>query len=517
MVLIYNVPEENNNRDFWVTKYGLILAMAGNAIGLGNFLRFPVQAAENGGGAFLLPYIICFICIGIPLMWIEWGIGRHGGSIGKGPTYGIYTKFNSNKVLQIASLLGIWIPLIISIYYIYIESWTLGYSLKSLFGELQSDISATTEKMSFFKNIFSEYTGNFNQTNSFLIPSVFAYGCFLLTLLINYGILYRGISRGIEKFVKFAMPALFFMSLFMVVYVFTIKTSISSAIEGFDFLWSPDFSSLTNPKVWIAAAGQVFFTLSLGFGAIVTYASFIKKDEDIALSGLTSASLNELIEVVFGGSIVIPAAVAFLGVAGAVLIAQSGAFTIGFIAMPAIFDGLPLGGTIGFIWFFLLFIAGLTSSIGILQPVITFVKEEFALSQKKSSLIVILVIFFFANFVIFVPEILEEFDFWAGTILLVVLALVEIAIYVIYISPKSHIDEINRSSLIKIPKIYNKIFKYFLPLFLIILIFAWVIQDINSANSMIFKVSFWSKLARILLLSIFLGIFGLVFKKVFNK
>ena len=144
MVLIYNVPEENNNRDFWVTKYGLILAMAGNAIGLGNFLRFPVQAAENGGGAFLLPYIICFICIGIPLMWIEWGIGRHGGSIGKGTTFGISTKFNSNKVLQIASLLGIWIPLIISIYYIYIESWTLGYSLKSLFGELQSDISATT-------------------------------------------------------------------------------------------------------------------------------------------------------------------------------------------------------------------------------------------------------------------------------------------------------------------------------------------------------------------------------------
>jgi len=517
MVLIYSVPEQENSRDFWVTKYGLILAMAGNAIGLGNFLRFPVQAAENGGGAFLLPYIICFICIGIPLMWIEWGIGRHGGSIGKGTTFGISSKLNSGKIIQIGSILGIWIPLIISIYYIYIESWTLGYSMKSLFGQLQSDVFPTEEKMSFFKNVFTEYTGNSGNKDTFLIPSFFAYSCFLLTLIINYSILHKGISKGIEKFVKFAMPALFLMSIFMVIYVLTIETSVSSAVKGFDFLWSPDFTSLSNPKVWIAAAGQVFFTLSLGFGAIVTYASFIRKDEDIALSGLSSSSLNELIEVVFGGSIVIPAAVAFLGIAGAVVVAQSGAFTIGFIAMPAIFDGLPFGATIGFVWFFLLFIAGLTSSIGILQPVITFVKEEFDFSQQKSSLIVILTIFLFANFVIFVPEILEEFDFWAGTILLVVLALVEIAIYIIYISPKNHVEEINRASLIKIPKIYNQVFKYFLPLFLIILIFSWLIQDITSTNSMIFKVSFWSKFARILLASIFLAIFALVFKKVFKK
>lgn len=508
---------ERNSRDFWSSKYGLILAMAGNAIGLGNFLRFPVQAAENGGGAFLLPYIICFICMGIPLMWIEWGIGRHGGSIGKGTTFGISNKFGAGKTLQIASLLGIWIPLIISIYYIYIESWTLGYSLKSLFGDLQSNLSDTQDKMIFFKDVFSKYIGNFNHKDGILNPSIFAYVCFLSTLLINYGILYRGISRGIEKFVKIAMPALFFMSLFMVIYVLTIKTSVSTSIKGLDFLWTPDFSSLLNPRVWIAAAGQVFFTLSLGFGAIVTYASFIKQDQDIALSGLTSASLNELIEVVFGGSIVIPAAVAFLSISGAILVAQSGAFSIGFIAMPAVFDGLPFGTIIGFIWFFLLFIAGLTSSVGILLPAITFVREEFLLSQKNSTLAVILLIFLFAHSVIFLPEILEEFDFWAGTILLVVLALVEIAIYIIYISPDSPVKEINRSSLIQIPNFYNKLFRYFLPFFLIILILAWVFQDINSDNSMIFKDSFWSMIARLLLVSLFLALFGLVFRKVFKK
>ena len=428
----------NDSRDFWLTRYGLILAMAGNAVGLGNFLRFPVQAAENGGGAFLLPYIICFIIIGIPLMWIEWGIGRFGGSIGKGTTFGISNKLKIKKPIQIFSLLGIWIPFVISIYYVYIESWTLGYSIKSLFGNLQSNFTNPTEQMAFFGKTFKDYIG-IDKDSIFMRPSFYAYSCFLITIYINYKILSKGIVHGIEKFVKIAMPTLFIMSIFLVIYTFTIKTSVSSSLEGLNFLWSPDLSYLSSPRVWIAAAGQVFFTLSLGFGAIVTYASFIKKDSDIALSGLTSASINELVEVVFGGSIVIPAAVAFLGISGAVLVAQSGAFTIGFIAMPVIFDGIPYGAFIGFSWFFLLFVAGLTSSIGILQPVITFVVEEFNFTQKKAALIVILVILFLSQLVIFLPEFLDEFDFWAGTILLIVLALVEIVIFVIYIAPQSHL------------------------------------------------------------------------------
>ena len=227
----------------------------------------------------------------------------------------------------------------ISIYYVYIESWTLGYSINSLLGNLQSNLVDPSAKMSFYGDIFKDYIG-INKSSIFLTPSFYAYACFLVTIYINYKILSKGIVNGIERFVKIAMPALFLMSIFLVIYTFTLKTSVSTSLEGLNFLWTPDLGYLSNPRVWIAAAGQVFFTLSLGFGAIVTYASFIKKDQDIALSGLTSASINELVEVVFGGSIVIPAAVAFLGISGAVLIAQSGAFTIGFIAMPVIFDGI---------------------------------------------------------------------------------------------------------------------------------------------------------------------------------
>ena len=295
------------------------------------------------------------------------------------------------------------------------------------------------------------------------------------------------------------------------------KTSVSTSLEGLNFLWTPDLGYLSNPRVWVAAAGQVFFTLSLGFGAIVTYASFIKKDQDIALSGLTSASINELVEVVFGGSIVIPAAVAFLGISGAVLIAQSGAFTIGFIAMPVIFDGIIYGNLVGFLWFFLLFIAGLTSSIGILQPVITFVVEEFNYSQRRASLIVVLTIFFLSQAVIFLPEFLDEFDFWAGTIFLIILALVEIVIFIFYIAPRNPIDEINRGGLIRIPQLFNKIFKIYLPLLLVALFVSWLIQDINSSNSIIFKKSLWSYLSKAVLISLFVFLIAIVYKKVYKK
>ncbi len=503
-------------RDFWLTRYGLILAMAGNAVGLGNFLRFPVQAAENGGGAFLLPYIICFLVIGIPLMWIEWGIGRYGGTIGKGTTFGISNKLNVRSSVQIFSLLGIWIPFVISIYYIYIESWTLGYSINSLLGNLQSNLDDPTSQMAFYSLNFKEYIG-VNDTSEFMTPSFYAYLCFLVTIYINYKILSKGIVKGIERFVKVAMPTLFVMSIFLVVYTFTIKTSVSSSIEGLNFLWTPDLSYLSSPRVWIAAAGQVFFTLSLGFGAIVTYASFIKKDQDIALSGLTSASINELVEVVFGGSIVIPAAVAFLGISGAVLIAQSGAFTIGFIAMPVIFDGISYGYLLGFLWFFLLFIAGLTSSIGILLPVVTFVVEEFNFTQKKATLIVLSAIFFLAQFVIFLPEFLDEFDFWAGTVLLIVLALIEIIIFIFYIAPENPVGEVNRGGLIRIPKFFNKIFTWYLPILLIILFCSWLVQDVTSANSIIFKNSLWSYLSKGLLVGIFCVLVILVYGKVYKK
>ncbi len=464
---------DSHGRERWATRIGLILAMAGNAIGLGNFLRFPVQAAENGGGAFMIPYIIAFLIVGIPLMWIEWAIGRYGGAHGHGTTPAIFYLLWRNRVSKVIGVFGLWIPLVVTIYYIYIESWTLGFAIKFLLG-LVPDVPANgTDPDTYLKPFKDFLVGYVGSGEDFLNPSLYAYLIFILTVAINMMILIRGVSKGIEAFAKVAMPTLFILAVILVVRVFLIKTESGSALEGLNFLWKPDLSRLTDPGVWIAASGQIFFTLSLGFGAMVTYASYMRKDQDIILSGLTAASLNETAEVVLGGSLAIPAAVAFFGVANAVAIAESGAFNLGFISLPAIFVNMEAGTFLGFLWFFLLFFAGLTSSIALMQPLIAFFEDEFGLSRKASVLMTTGIVFFSAHLVIFLNRSLDEMDFWAGTIGVVFFGLLEMVIFMWIFGGSRAWEEINRGGIIKVPRVYYYIMRYVTPLFLIILLFAW--------------------------------------------
>jgi neurotransmitter:Na+ symporter, NSS family len=465
-------------RDLWQSRTGLILAMAGSAIGLGNFLRFPVQAAENGGGAFMVPYIIAFFVVGIPLMWTEWAMGRYGGQRGHGTTPKVFELFWQSPAAKYFGVLGLWIPLVVAIYYIYIESWTLGYSIHFLLGsspKLALGADSANDYIEPFSNFLGAYIGSSSGAN-ILSPSLMAYGAFVVTLGVNFYILLRGISRGIEVFAKFALPALFIMALVLLVRVITLKTSNGSALEGLNFLWNPDFNALKSPGVWVAAAGQIFFTLSLGFGAMITYASYVKSDQDIALTGLTSATLNETVEVVLGGSIAIPAAVAFFGVAGAVSIAQSGAFHLGFVSLPAIFASMPAGQFFGFLWFFLLFFAGLTSSVAILQPTISFFQDEFGIRRTSSVVITMAIVCLSVLMVIFVNETLDEWDFWAGTIGVVLLGFLEIVIFMWAFGREKAWAEINRSGIIQVPRIFYYILSYVTPLFLLVIMIWWGVE-----------------------------------------
>ncbi len=505
------MPRTNDlSRDLWLTRTGLILAMAGNAIGLGNFLRFPVQAAENGGGAFMVPYIIAFFLIGIPLMWVEWGIGRYGGSRGHGTTPAIFSLLWNNPVSKIIGVFGLWIPLVVAIYYIYIESWTLGYSIHFLLGsgpELANGTDINAESyLKPFSDFLSKYIGA--GAGDYFSPSIMAYCAFILTFAVNVFILLRGVSRGIEIFAKIALPTLFVLSLILLVRVLTLKTPNGSAIEGLNFLWNPDLKVLRSPDVWIAAAGQIFFTLSLGFGAIITYASYIRKNQDITLSGLTSATLNETVEVVIGGSIAIPAAVAFFGVAGAVTIAKSGAFNLGFVSLPAIFASMPAGGFLGFLWFFLLFFAGLTSSVALTQPVITFFQDEFDLSRKKSVLITSAIILISVPMVIFMNQALDEMDFWAGTIAVVMFGLLELVIFMWIFGGEKAWEEINRNGLIRAPRIIYYVLRYVTPLYLLVILGVWYYNKIPT----ILGESNWNIwCARIYMLVLFIVLTVLVF------
>jgi NSS family neurotransmitter:Na+ symporter len=221
-----------------------------------------------------------------------------------------------------------------------------------------------------------EATSHFSGiTNPAVVIPYLAIVFFFITLGINLWILSRGVSQGIEKLAKIAMPILFVFAFILVIRVLTLKAPNpaipeNSVRNGFAYLWNPDFSQITKAKPWLAAAGQIFFTLSIGTGSILTYASYVKKREDIALTGLSTSITNEFAEVILGGSIAIPIAVAFFGLAETQEIAKGGAYNLGFAAMPIIFQKLPFGHILGDMWFLLLFFAGITSSVALCSPAI---------------------------------------------------------------------------------------------------------------------------------------------------
>ena len=466
-----------NEREQWGSKIGLILAVAGNAVGLGNFLRFPVQAAQNGGGAFMIPYFIFFLVLGIPLMWIEWGIGRNGGKYNHGSAPGMFDVLWKNKLAKYFGTLGLFISLVILIYYTYIESWTLGYSFFSI-----SKMYFNEQSFGTMRNFLYSYQGRAigdHFTN--ILP---AYIFMLITFGLNFWILYKGISKGIEKLAKIGMPILFFFGIILTIRVLTLGTPNPafpnhSIANGVAFIWNPNFSSLGNPKVWLAAAGQIFFTLSVGMGTIQAYASYLKADDDIVLSGLSTSATNEFVEVIMGGSIAIPAAVAFFGIAMTTQIAKAGAFDLGFVSMPLIFHKIPLGPFFGFIWFLLLFFAGITSSVAMGQPLIAFMEEEFHMSRKKATALLAIVVLISVQFVVFFLKygFLDEMDYWAGTFGLVLFALAETVIFMWIFGADKAWEEMNRGGEIKIPRIFYYLMRFITPAVLAVIMVWWLVQD----------------------------------------
>jgi SNF family Na+-dependent transporter len=331
----------------WGSRIGLILAMAGNAIGLGNFLRFPVKAAANGGGAFMIPYFCALLFLGVPLMWVEWSMGRHGGVHGHGTTPGMFSLMWKHPAAKYLGALGISLPFIIVVYYNFIESWTLGFAWFSGTGKYYG--LTTRDAMGKFLRGFQGV--EHNQFFSSWLPLIIF---MTITIFLNYYFLRKGISKGIEVLAKIGMPVLFIFGIILAIRVLTMGTppsGVSSVGAGMGFMWNPDFSQLSRATVWLVAAGQIFFTLSLGQGIINTYASYLREKDDVTLNGLTTSMTNEFAEVILGGTIAIPVAVAFFGVVETKLIANEGAFNLGFQALPVIFQKIPMGQILGAMWF----------------------------------------------------------------------------------------------------------------------------------------------------------------------
>ncbi len=448
----------------WGSRIGLILAMAGNAVGLGNFLRFPAQAVQNGGGAFIIPYLVSFLLMGIPLLWIEWAIGRHGGQHGFHSAPGMMQSIGRSSLWKYVGVFGIFTNLAILAYYVYIESWTLSYVWFSLTGAFNGK---TTEQVSQF---FSAYL-NIGTGQSINLP-IKAILFFLTALSINILVLSRGLAKGVEIASKIGMPLLLIFGAFLAVRALTLNAgeagAVNDAFEGLNFLWQPQFDSLSNPKIWLAAAGQIFFTLSVGMGTVHCYASYLRQNDDIALNGAAAGWMNEFVEVVLGGSLIIPIAVAYLGLPW---IKENVGFEMGFRTMPMLFQnwGPILAAVAGIAWFGLLFCAGVTSSLAMGQPVMAFFQDEYGLNRRRSAITLggILLMLSLPCILFYEMGAFGEFDYWAGTFSLVVFALLEIIAFAWIFGIDKGWAEITRGADIKIHPIFKYVIKYVTPLFLV--------------------------------------------------
>ncbi len=465
-------------RDSWGSRLGVIMAVAGSAVGLGNFLRFPVQAAKNGGGAFMIPYFVALLLVGIPIMWVEWAIGRYGGGFEHSTAPGVFhSLWEKNRFIKYFGIIGIFGPMVILIYYTYIESWTLAYSFFALV-QKYSGITSQSSMQSFLMG----FQGL--EKNQYFTSIAPAYIFFVITFIINMVVLNYGIRGGIERFCKFAMPTLFIFGIILAIRVLTLGTPDPSKpgwniFNGLGYLWNPDFSQLKSAKIWLAATGQIFFTLSVGIGVILTYASYLKKGDDVALSGLTAVSTNEMAEVILGGSIIIPAAFVFFGPMMIGNIANSGAFNLGFVTMPLIFGHMPFSEVFGFLWFGLLFLAGVTSSVSLAQPAIAFIEDEFNLTRKKAVALFGAVTFLLCNGAIFFlgKGVVDELDFWGGTFCLVLFATIEVILFGWIFGIEKAWEEVHHGADMRIPRVYKYIIKYITPVFLLVILAAWFLQE----------------------------------------
>lgn len=455
----------SNTKESWGSRVGLILAMAGNAVGLGNFLRFPVQAVQNGGGAFILPYLICFLLMGIPLLFVEWSVGRYGGKLGNHSTPYILDSMSKKPYWKYIGVFGIFTNIAVVAYYTYIESWTFIYVFHSIFGTFTG--MGKEEISSFFDNYV---TLSGSDLGIPMLPVV----VYILVLGINVYVLSTGLG-GIEKVAKIGMPLLIIFGIILAYRGWTMGTDYASdafpdanAWDGINFLWTPQYSSLADPKVWLAAAGQIFFTLSVGMGSIQCYASYVRENEDIALNSVTAGFTNELVEVLLGSAIVIPIAAGFLGLDW---VLENAGFGMAFQTMPYLFQqwGAVFGVVAGVCWFGLLFFAGITSSLAMGTPWMGFMQDEFGWGKVKGA-----VSFGLIALAMGLPTVLfyqygyfDEYDYWGGTVSLVIFALLETILFAWVFGMDKGWAEINRGADIRIPGAYKWIMKYVTPVLLL--------------------------------------------------
>ena len=353
------------NRPQWGTRAGFIFAAVGSAIGLGNIWRFPGVAYENGGGAFFLPYLFALLTAGIPLLILEFTIGhKYRGS----------APFSFFKMKKGTEWLGWWqlaISFVISTYYAVIIAWAISYSYFSV-GKKWGEDPLTFLVGDYLKVVDAGQVGS-------LVPGVFF--PLIIVWIITLGILFKGVKKGIEAANRIFIPALVVLFLIIVVRALT----LDGAIEGVNAFFKPDWGQILNGKVWVAAYGQIFFSLSIAFAIMITYSSYLPKKSDITNNAFITGFANSSFELLAG--IGVFAALGFMAAQQGVPIDEvvSKGVILAFAVFPQIINELPaFSGAFGVLFFVCLTLAGLTSLMSIVETYIAGVQEKFKVSRTKA-------------------------------------------------------------------------------------------------------------------------------------
>lgn len=353
-------------RSKWGTNLGFLLAAIGSAVGLGNIWRFPYVTYKNGGGAFLIPYFVALFTAGIPILMLEFALGHHREASAPKAFRHIDAKWE---------WLGWWAVCFvlfgISLYYIVIIGWCANYMLFSL-------TEAWGSKPGAFFDEFLGVSGNkdvwdIRGLRWRIVASV------AVVWLINWAIAYGGVKRGIERAVKVMMPTLFVLTAAIIIWALFLP----GAAKGVKHYVTPDFSKITEVNVWIAAYGQIFFSLSLGFGIMIAYSSYLSRDANIFRNSLIVGFSNSFYEVCAGFGVF--SILGYMAVEQGQEISEVVKEPIGlaFIAYPKAISLLPCGRLFGFLFFLLLLVAGVSSSISIIEAFTAAILDKFSLSRKK--------------------------------------------------------------------------------------------------------------------------------------
>lgn len=362
---------KKKNKNEFASKIGLVAATVGSAVGLGNVWRFPAEVQSNGGAAFLLVYIACVILLGIPVMLSEFAVGRAGSS----DAVGAFKKIGAPKPWMLVGVLALLASYMILCFYMVVAGWTFEYLWQSITGGLYDTVASINQNAAFTAKM-----------NEFIAttwdPLINTY----VMIVINIAILMGGVQKGIERVSNIAMPLLFVI---LVVFV-AVSLSLPGAKEGVAFFLKPDFSAVTATTV-IDALGQAFFSLSLGMGILITYSAYYPKDTKLTKTAVT-VSLLDLLVAVMMGLIIFPAVTSFNltgdGLVGATLV---------FVTLPEVFTHMGHPQLWSILFFLLLTVAALTSTISISEVAVSFIRDYFKVKRRYACLIVLMPLFVFST------------------------------------------------------------------------------------------------------------------------